>query len=100
THELNEAIYVGDRVLGLSQYWNWKREGHAQCPGATIVYDKVAPVFLPDAEREFDKFARQRREIRDIVFEQSLTDNCRQYLQFWEQIKDGEGKGVLDNGNV
>ena len=33
THELNEAIYVGDRVVGLSQYWDWQGAGLAQFPG-------------------------------------------------------------------
>ena len=32
THELNEAIYVGDRVIGLSQYWDWKAEGFRNAP--------------------------------------------------------------------
>ena len=31
---------MGDRIVGLSQHWNWKDERHTCCPGATVVYDK------------------------------------------------------------
>ena len=48
THELTEAIFVSDRVLGLSQYWDWEGAGHEKAPGATIVYDKAATIFAPD----------------------------------------------------
>ena len=62
THELNEAIFVGDRVVGLSQFWDWRDEGHETFPGATIVYDKVAPGqagcgtvhFAPNSDRDYD----------------------------------------------
>lgn len=69
THELNEAILVGDRVVGLSQYWDWESEGHASCPGATVVYDRLSPIFKPKEGRDFTAFAAQRQEIRDTVFE-------------------------------
>jgi len=69
THELNEALYVGDRVLGLSQYWDWKGEGLDACPGATILYDKAAPIFDPDGQRDFESLRAQRAEIRALVFE-------------------------------
>lgn len=63
THELSEALYVGDVVLGLSQYWDWE-PNHMSCPGATIVYNKPAPVFRPDDPKDFDIFAAQKAEIR------------------------------------
>lgn len=68
THELNEAIYVGERVVGLSQYWDWQKLGHAEFPGATITYDKPAPVFDVKSGRDFEKFAEQRQEIHQAVF--------------------------------
>ena len=68
THELNEAIYVGDRVAGLSQYWNWREEGFDRPPGATIVYDNAAPMFDPADECDFTQFRGQRDEIRRTVF--------------------------------
>lgn len=33
THELNEAIYVGDRLVGLSQFWDWRKEGRRRSGG-------------------------------------------------------------------
>jgi len=96
THELNEAIYVGDRVVGLSQYWNWKEEGLEKCPGATIVYDEVAPVYRPEEERNFERFLQQRKAIRKSAFEPSVLQDPDEYLRFWNQLKEGKGEGVLD----
>lgn len=75
THELNEAIYVGDRVIGLSQYWDWKTKypNASKCPGATVVYDKPAPVYKVSDSRDFEIFAAQRDEIRAKVFEPAKT---------------------------
>lgn len=75
THELNEALLVGDRVAGLSQYWSWQAENHPRCPGATIIYDKPSPVFKPDNARELETFTRQREEIRRVVFDPAAR--CR-----------------------
>jgi NitT/TauT family transport system ATP-binding protein len=69
THELNEAIYVGDRVVGLSQHWNWRERGFRCCPGSTIVYDAPAPVYAPDQEVDEHDFEQQRLAIRKTVFE-------------------------------
>ena len=68
THELNEAIRVGDRLIGLSQYWDWKADGHKTAPGATIVYDKPAPVFRPDERPDYESFKGIRKEIRKYVY--------------------------------
>jgi NitT/TauT family transport system ATP-binding protein len=73
THELNEAIYVGDRLIGLSQYWDWEGENHTQPPGASIVYDVPSPVFDPDAIRDFEIFEKQRDSVRNDVF----NPNCK-----------------------
>lgn len=63
THELNEAIYVGSRVIGLSQF---HPKGNL---GATIVYDQSTPIFAPGEIPDFEQFRRQREEIREAVFE-------------------------------
>ena len=73
THELNEALLVGDRVVGLSQYWDWKSEAHAGCPGATVIYDKPAPVFKLERAREMEQFVKQREEIRRVVFDPTIA---------------------------
>lgn len=62
THELNEAIYLSDRIIGLSQY---HCEGDK---GATIVYDKPATAFDKRSERDYSLFVAQKDEIRKIVF--------------------------------
>jgi NitT/TauT family transport system ATP-binding protein len=73
THELNEALLVGDRVVGLSQYWDWRAENHTCCPGATIIYDKAAPVFKTEHAEEREEFAHQREEIRQVVFDPAIA---------------------------
>ena len=77
THELNEAIYVSDRVLGLSQYHDG---GH---DGATIVYDKAAPVFHPNSPKNNNDFIQQREELLRAVFNDQYIQHHSQYVTFW-----------------
>jgi ABC-type nitrate/sulfonate/bicarbonate transport system ATPase subunit len=94
THELNEAMYVGDRVVGLSQYWDWKSEGHETCPGASIVYDKPAPIFELKSGRDFERFAAQREEIRRTVFEPPVPPPRHEHVLYWKMVKAGEVEGM------
>jgi NitT/TauT family transport system ATP-binding protein len=80
THELNEALLVGDRVVGLSQYWDWKSEDHRSCPGATIIYDKAAPVFKLERPREMEDFVKQREEIRRVVFNPAVVVKRHEHI--------------------
>jgi NitT/TauT family transport system ATP-binding protein len=95
THELNEAIYVGDRIVALSQYWDWQADGLKKSPGATIVYDHVAPVYLPDQARDFETFLNQRHMIRQIAFEPDQPISRNENIRFWDEINAGRGQGVL-----
>lgn len=81
THELNEAIYVSDRILGLSQY-------HAGGEnGARIVYDKAAPVFGTADARDFAEFEAQKDEIRRVVFDAEHNQHHAEYVTFWDDHK-------------
>jgi NitT/TauT family transport system ATP-binding protein len=82
THELNEAIYVGDRLVGFSQNWDWRSEGHTEFPGATVVYDKPSPVFGPNETKDVQQFADQRDEIRRIVFSPATVMNRTQHITY------------------
>jgi NitT/TauT family transport system ATP-binding protein len=95
THELNEAIYVADRVVGLSQYWNWQETGLTEHPGATIVYDAVSPVFSRDSEDEAAAFTRQREELRQAVFSPDILPPRNQHVRFWQQYEQGQGVGMM-----
>ncbi len=95
THELTEAIYVADRVVGLSQYWDWQGAGHESCPGATIAYDKVAPVFRPGAPKRWEDFVGQRDEIRRVVFDTEFRCNPAEHVTFWDAVRAGEAQGVM-----
>jgi NitT/TauT family transport system ATP-binding protein len=94
THELNEAMYVGDRIVGLSQYWDWKSEGHETCPGASIVYDKPTPIFEVKSGRDFERFAAQREEIRRTVFEPPVPLPRHEHVLYWKMVKAGEVEGM------
>jgi len=80
THEINEAIFVSDRIIGLSQYWDWKEAGETQSPGATIVYDQPAPIFNPEDERDFMLFRKQKDEILHAVFDPEYNQSYKQYI--------------------
>ena len=79
THELNEALYVSDRILGLSQY-------HAEGDrGARIVYDRPAPIFRPSDHRDFRGFEKQKDEIREMVFDADQKQHHMEFVTFWEE---------------
>ena len=67
THELNEALYVADRVVGLSQYHPGGPD--PETGGAKIVYDEPAPPFSPDSPRDLERLIAQREELRAAVFD-------------------------------
>ncbi len=80
THELNEAIYVADRVIGLSRF---HEDGHL---GATIVYDRPCPVFKPDDPRDYSLFLERREELRRAVFDEAYTKHRDKYVTFWNEL--------------
>jgi len=79
THELNEALYVSDRVIGLSQY---HQDGHQ---GATIVYDKASPEFRLDDVKDFERFRAQREELLKVVFDENNLQHHSEFISFWEE---------------
>jgi len=79
THELNEALFVSDRVVGLSQYHN---DG---ANGATIVYDKPAPIFSPQEPKDLSRFVEQKEELIHCVFSQTQRRGHQQFITFWQE---------------
>ncbi len=90
THELNEAIYVADRVVALSQYWNWREKEFENFPGATIVYDQMAPAFAPTDEINYVQFLEQRTEIRTAAFDPNYRQERDDFNKFWGQVHENE----------
>lgn len=86
THELNEAIYVGDRLVGLSMYWNWRENGYITYPGAAVVYDKASPVFEPHEVREYEQFEQQREEVRQQVFHSKRLQAAGEHITYWDEM--------------
>lgn len=79
THELNEAFYVSDRIVGLSQYHS---EGNL---GATIVYDKPSPIFHPNDPKEFKIFEDQKEELRSVVLNETSRRHRDEFVTFWTE---------------
>jgi NitT/TauT family transport system ATP-binding protein len=77
THELNEAIYVSNRVLGLSQYHENGQEG------ATIVYDKPAPIYRPNEPKDVSRFFEQKEELLQSVFSEKHIQRHSEFVSFW-----------------
>lgn len=80
THELNEALYVADRVVGLSRYHDSGSEG------AMVVYDRPCPVFNPEDPKDFSRLIEQREELRRAVFDQSYLKHHSKYVSFWDEL--------------
>lgn len=78
THELNEAIYVSNRVLGLSQYHTGGKEG------ATIVYDKPAPIYRPNEPKDVGRFIDQKEELLRSVFSANDIKHHSEFVSFWD----------------
>lgn len=82
THELNEAIYVSNRVVGLSQYHPDGKNG------ATIVYDKEVPIFSPEDPKEFQQFASIREEILQKVFDPSAANRHEELVNVARSVEE------------
>jgi ABC-type nitrate/sulfonate/bicarbonate transport system ATPase subunit len=80
THELNEAIYVANRVIGLSRF-------HDQSDrGAMVVYDRPCPVFQPDDPKDLEKLVEQREQLRRAVFDPAYIKHHSKYVSFWSEV--------------
>lgn len=97
THELNEAIYVSDRIIGLSQF---HKDGEKM--GATVCYDKVSPVFNPDDPRDFNstEFVAMRQDIRSCVFDPKNCGDKSSNQTFWPDYFRGEANGIMKKGSL
>lgn len=77
THELSEAILISDRVIALSQHWNWKEQGFSSCPGATVVYDCASSA----ASGQTD-FSQQESEIKKAAFDPDYHNDTKEFLRY------------------
>lgn len=99
THELNEAFYTCDRVIGLSRNWFEKKNGSepllGQNLGATKIYDKAAPIYTPNDPRNFERFLPLITELRHAVFDTKGPAHDRyEHVTFWSDLDNGVGTGV------
>lgn len=90
THEINEAIDVGDRVIALSRFWNYEAAGFTQCPGATVVYDDMAidnhqPNFCTSMVPDYESFAAQKQLVLRTAFDKNVRDPRDTYVLYWKR---------------
>lgn len=98
THELNEAFYVSDRVIGLSKNWTDGTLSGREM-GATKVWDKAAPVYHPGELRNYELFADMKNELRKAVLDDDAPVVDRNHhVSFWEDLNNGVGSGVAIEG--
>lgn len=98
THELNEAFYVSDRVIGLSKNWHQTNPPIPQTGkelGATKVWDKSSPIYHPNDPKDFELFGRMKMDLRRYVLDQDIPSVERgEHVSFWDDLKEGVGTGV------
>lgn len=94
THELNEAFYVSDRVVGLSKNWHDDEGRSGTNLGATKVWDKAAPTFHPNEPKDFSKFIPMRDELRDSIISGTSSVHRDLHVSFWQDLSNGIGTGV------
>lgn len=87
THELNEALIVADRIVGLSQFHSGGEEG------ATIVLDEHAPIFEPGFERELAQFRDQKERLRHAVFSPEVNQHRDDFRNYWREHQREVSKG-------
>lgn len=98
THELNEALIVSDRLIGLSRSWQ-KEKDDGEVLGATKVYDKPTPVFHPHDVKDVEVFLEQKAEIRRDVLKKDAELHPMEHVTFWDDVSDGEGTGIYNPNN-
>ncbi len=97
THELDEALYVSDRVIGLSRNWHEYLGGKitGSTLGATKVWDKHSPTYTPDAPKDFGLFHEQKKLLSEVVLDEKAESVERNHhVSFWEDLQNGIGSGV------
>ena len=83
THDLEEAVYVAERVIVLSQY---KPNGNSE--GATIVKDVCAPVFKSTEVKRTDDFGGLIQDIRRSGFAPDQRDIVKAFDQSYQDKAD------------
>ena len=99
THDLNEAFYISDRVVGFGKNWyedtvkNGRKTGKNL--GSTKVWDKCAPTYTPDSPKNFDLFYAAKEQLKEIVLNDGSPEIQRnQHVSFWQDLEKGVGSGV------
>ena len=88
THELSEAIYVGSRIIGLSQWRDSNGDGErTEHPnGAAVLLDEPCPIFDPHDTKDKDAFIDLSHRILDEVYEPKEANMVKDLRETRKQI--------------
>ena len=110
THSIEQAFYVSDRIIGLSNNWfqqlakgqeviinGLPRAGRitGKVCGATKMWDRCAPVYHPDDPRDFELFYAAQQELDSVVLKEDAPMSERNsHVSFWHDLEQGVGTGI------
>jgi len=100
THQIEDAILVGDSVIGVSKFWDHESPDPRAEGAATVVYDRASPVFVDTRDKDHPLLAEQKAEIFGVVFNPDNKCPRDRYRLFWEDIIEGKGRGVLNGKEI
>ena len=77
THDLEEAVYLGTRLIVLSQNWD---DGTGKPHGSKIVHDRALPAkALSTKVKETAKFGKIIQEVRNTGFKEGERLNIDKF---------------------
>lgn len=95
-HYNEDLLITCDRIVGLSTMWDWQNAGYDKFPGATIIYDKPAPVFEVSDKNSAAMVELQAREMSEVLHIPYLNPTTNR--TFWSEVEAGNVQGVLAHG--
>lgn len=85
THEITEAIYVADRMIALSQYYEGNTESNSY--GAKIVFDKLMPVFDTESPKDFNIIKDIQLEVKKAAIDDKNFQSHTSYIDQRQKLE-------------
>ena len=85
THEITEAIYVADRMIALSQYYEGNTESNSY--GAKIVFDKLMPVFDTESPKDFNIIKDIQLEVKKAAIDDKNFQGHTAYIDQRQKLE-------------
>ena len=101
THEIEEAFYVSDRIVGLSKNWKNSKGETGEENGATVVFDMPSPVYHPDDDKDFGLFSDTKKDLHEYVLGKGdpVDMDEKEFITYWDTMEK-ENLPVIGSGVV